>query len=87
MTKRARRLMPEERAHDPEEAYADAFAMALLMPEPLVYREWRELSGSGGVCVVILAYRFGVPVEYMTRRLDDLGLPWRRQPETGGAGR
>lgn len=70
-----RRLTPAERAHDPDEAYADAFAMALLMPRSLVYEMWRDMRAEGGAAdVVIMAYRFGVPAEHMVTRLRDLGL-------------
>jgi Zn-dependent peptidase ImmA (M78 family) len=57
---------------DPEEAYADAFAMNLLMPESEVRRVYCE--GGGWACVMVT---FGVTQEIAVRRLRELALPVR----------
>jgi Zn-dependent peptidase ImmA (M78 family) len=56
-------------ARDPDETYAEQFALCLLMPEDEV--RWQR---SGCDSIVVLAVYFGVPVEWMHRRLSDLGL-------------
>lgn len=50
---------------DPEEAAANAFAAALLVPST----EWRRLLGRRGFEEIELAWEFGVPREVMHHRL------------------
>jgi Zn-dependent peptidase ImmA (M78 family) len=54
---------------DPEEIYANQFAAALLMPADLVRELWKENHSSA-----TLAYQFGVSVDAMNFRLENLGL-------------
>ncbi|MEO1060547.1 MAG: ImmA/IrrE family metallo-endopeptidase [Actinomycetota bacterium] len=63
---------PEETYHDPDlvESVADFFARCALAP-----RSWVKTEISRGVSdVAELAARFGLPIEVMARRLDELGL-------------
>jgi Zn-dependent peptidase ImmA (M78 family) len=56
------------RGTEPEEIFANQFAAALLMPEPCV----RKLSGD--LDAAALAVRFGVSLDAMRFRLDNLGI-------------
>lgn len=62
------------RPTDPEEAYADDFAMNLLMPEDAV----RAVINSRGDWITVVSF-FGVPQEIAVRRLKELGL-WDWKP-------
>lgn len=54
----------------PDEVYANNFAAALLMPEDLV----RQYTGR--ISAAAMAVKFGVSVEAMKFRLENLGLPY-----------
>ena len=56
------------RGNNPDEIYANQFAAALLMPEEKV----RELRGQIGPAA--MAVEFGVSLEAMMFRLENLGL-------------
>lgn len=61
------------------EKFADNFAKYFLMPRDSVRRSFSELSGSASKSITlsglyILANRFGVSLEAITRRLEDLKL-------------
>jgi Zn-dependent peptidase ImmA (M78 family) len=58
---------------NPDERYASDFAAALLMPEDAFRAAWADLRRSGAR-LVLIAYRFGVPVEAVRYRLVMLGL-------------
>lgn len=54
-------------SHEPAEEYANAFAMALLMPADIVLA-----LDKGGLTADEMAIRFGVPTDVMVLRLDRL---------------
>jgi Zn-dependent peptidase ImmA (M78 family) len=56
------------RGNEPDEIFANQFAAALLMPEHRVRSLSRDLGGAA------LAVRFGVSLEAMRFRLDNLGF-------------
>jgi Zn-dependent peptidase ImmA (M78 family) len=58
------------RGDNPEEIYANQFAAALLMPEPKV----RQLASQFGAAA--MAVRFGVSLEAMKFRLENLGISY-----------
>ena len=63
-----RRGPAASRGTDPDEIFANQFAAALLMPEACV----RDLNGELGPAA--MAVRFGVSLEAMRFRLENLGL-------------
>jgi Zn-dependent peptidase ImmA (M78 family) len=71
MAERGRRSL-SERPTDSGEAYADDFAMSLLMPETDVRTTYRK---GGGWAEMVVAY--GVPAEIAIRRMNELGLAVR----------
>lgn len=56
------------RGIEPDEIFANQFAAALLMPEPCVRDLSRDLDATA------LAVRFGVSLDAMRFRLDNLGI-------------
>ena len=75
-----------------EEAYADAFARAFLMPRDTVLQRLHDCTVNSPLlsprCVVVLADRFGVTREALVRRLEELSLvkggTWEWFQSTGG---
>lgn len=65
--------MFDPRHPNPDERYASDFAAALLMPETAFRTAWDELRRTGAA-LVLIAYRFGVPVEAARYRLHMLDL-------------
>jgi Zn-dependent peptidase ImmA (M78 family) len=56
------------RGTEPEEIFANQFAAALLMPEPCIRKLSDDLDPTA------LAVRFGVSLDAMRFRLDNLGI-------------
>ena len=60
------------------ERFSDAFAAAFLMPGVAIRRAFQEAVDAAGKfsvrAVVLMAHRFGVSIEAMFRRLEQIGL-------------
>ena len=62
---------------DPEEQFANEFAMNLLMPEQELRSEFKKTKrkyGLSPIIIISLAIQFGLPPEIMYQRINSLDL-------------